>query len=66
MKIVLNGKVVEVEKGLSVAELVAQKNFSPNMVIIEHNQQLLKKDVWPQIKLQNNDKLEIFQLVGGG
>ncbi|SFG41296.1 sulfur carrier protein [Desulfotomaculum arcticum] len=66
MQIILNGKAIDVEDGLSVADLVVQKKFNPNIIIVEYNHQLIKKDVWPEIKLQDEDRLEILQLLGGG
>lgn len=66
MKIVLNGKEASVQKGMSIVNLVAEKNLNPDLVLVEYNYEVIKKESWPDIKLKDGDRLEIFQLVGGG
>ncbi|MCG8400207.1 MAG: sulfur carrier protein ThiS [Firmicutes bacterium] len=66
MQIVLNGKAVSVQAGLDVAGLVFEKKMDPNLVLVEYNGQVIKKEDWPGVKLKEGDRLELFQLVGGG
>lgn len=66
MKIVFNGKETDMPNGLSIADLVAEKKLNPNTVLAEYNYEVVQKEVWPDIKLKDGDRLEIFQLVGGG
>lgn len=66
MQIIVNGKIIVVDDGLSIAELISQKEINSKAVIVEYNYQLVKKEEWPKIILKKNDRLEIFQFVGGG
>lgn len=66
MQIVLNGKAVGVQQGLDIAGLVLAKKMDPNLVLVEYNDQVIKKEDWPGVKLKDGDRLEVFQLVGGG
>ncbi|MEG3072126.1 MAG: sulfur carrier protein ThiS [Peptococcaceae bacterium] len=66
MRITVNGKDEIVEKGMTVAKLIALKKINPSSVIIEYNQTLAKRKTWDNIILQENDSLEILRFVGGG
>ncbi len=66
MKIILNGKTVDVEEGLSVADLVKRRKFNSNVIIVEYNYEVIKKEAWAQTRLKEGDRLEVLQLVGGG
>lgn len=66
MKITLNGKDEVLKEGTTVAELIDLKGLDPGAVIVEHNYDLAKKEVWAGIVLKENDRLEILRLVGGG
>ncbi|AGL00412.1 sulfur carrier protein ThiS [Desulfoscipio gibsoniae] len=66
MKIILNGKAVEVEQGLSIADLVMQKKLKPDAVIVEINYELIKAKDWQARKLKDDDQVEILHFVGGG
>lgn len=66
MKIILNGKEIDVEVGLTISELLVQKKLNPKAIIIEYNGELVKEDAWSETILKENDKLEILQFVGGG
>jgi thiamine biosynthesis protein ThiS len=34
--------------------------------VLEHNKLIRKKENWNQIKIKNNDTIEIITIVGGG
>ncbi|MEW5953569.1 MAG: sulfur carrier protein ThiS [Bacillota bacterium] len=66
MKLIINGKESEVSGGLTIAGLLEEKGLNPEIVIIEHNLELVKSESWPDIVLKENDRLEILSFVGGG
>ena len=66
MRIYINGKETEIAGGLSVAELIAERGFTPGTVVVEHNQMIPPKEKWSQILLAADDKLEIIRIIGGG
>lgn len=66
MRITLNGKEQVLTEGVTLAQLISLKNINPQTIIVEHNGRLVKSEAWPDIRLQENDRLEILRLVGGG
>ncbi|MGQ9681012.1 MAG: sulfur carrier protein ThiS [Anaerolineae bacterium] len=66
MRIIVNGKTIDLECPISIAELLAAKNLEAALVAVEYNDQWLQRDQWPLRVLQENDKLEIVRVVGGG
>ena len=66
MKITVNGKKESIEEGATVAGLIALKGLNPDTVIVEYNDDLMKKGEWSDIALKENDRLEILRFVGGG
>ena len=66
MKIIVNGKDEMVEVGATVAGLIASKGMNPDTVIVEYNLDLIRKESWNDIVLNENDRLEILRFVGGG
>lgn len=66
MRIVLNGQGVDVDEGVSIGGLLAQKKINRDTVVIEYNDELVKRNLWSGIILQEGDRLEVLQFVGGG
>jgi sulfur carrier protein len=66
MRIILNGKDEMVEVGATIACLIASKGMNPDTVIVEYNLDLIRKESWNDIVLNENDRLEILRFVGGG
>jgi len=56
------------ETGLpcTVAELVKRKGLTPEALVVELNQQIIKQQQWPVIELRTGDRLELLSFVGGG
>ena len=66
MEIVLNGKVEKLEKKMELSALLLAKGLNPDTVIVEYNHNIVKKQEWEKIVLQDNDSLEVLNFVGGG
>ena len=67
MKLTVNGKERELEGKLTVSELlVEQKVKFPDMVSVELNGQILKRDDYASTSLNEGDKLEFLYFMGGG
>ena len=64
--IVLNGHPKEVASGQSILDLVRSLDLPVERLAVEHNLHIVKRDHWSERFLQNGDKLEIIQFVGGG
>ncbi len=66
MKVFLNGKVLELPVGTTIAAVVEQKKLNPATVIVEYNLEVVSEEVWSEIVLKEEDRLEILHFVGGG
>jgi len=65
-KIQLNGKEVEIQRNLSIKDLIKRYRLKENKIAIELNGTILPKDHYKNKKVKNNDKIEIVQFIGGG
>ena len=66
MLVLLNGRESDLPEGMTVADLIAQKNLRPGTLLVELNGELVKQYAWPDIVLKEEDRLEILRFVGGG
>jgi len=66
MKLVINGDQRELEDGSTIASLLASKNLRPEMVVVEHNGEIVPRTVYEQTLLVDGDALEIVQMMAGG
>ena len=44
---------------------LASHKIEPRMIVIEYNGEIIKRDRWEGITLQDGDKLEIVHMVAG-
>ena len=65
MKVQINGKPEAIEP-CTLDELVALRQMDPAGLVVEHNQTIVKQEMWPTIRLQDGDTLELLSFVGGG
>ena len=62
----LNGhKYVSNEK-LTILEIIKYFNYSTSLFVLEHNRIVCNKENWGKIYINNNDKIEVVTIVGGG
>ena len=66
MVIKINGKEETVGASVNLRELILDKELVPDHIVIEYNLRIVPKDEWPNIKLKENDNIEIVSFVGGG
>ena len=66
LKLLINGKEETLSREMTLVELIAQRGLNPKSIIVEYNYELVKEEVWPQIKLKESDRVEILRFVGGG
>jgi thiamine biosynthesis protein ThiS len=64
--IVLNGESKQIAPGLSILDLLQSLNLPMERLAVEHNLKIVKRDHWNSQTLENGDKVEIVQFVGGG
>lgn len=66
MRLLVNGREVEIADGLSIAGYVAERRLIPERIIVEHNAVIINRDQWETVVLNEADQLEILTFVGGG
>ena len=67
MNLIINGKETNINDGLTVSELLIKENVQmSDMVSVELNGQILKRNKFEQTSLNNNDKEEFLYFMGGG
>ena len=66
IKIKLNGKVIQVNRGINLGILIDKLKFPLNKIAIEKNNSIVEKKKLQKISLKSNDKIEIVHFIGGG
>lgn len=70
MNITLNGEALEIEPGTSIAQLVhrisGETGRDPRGVAVERNLEIVPKSEHAMTVLEDGDRIEIVQFVGGG
>jgi len=59
-------KYVSSGSKFTIFDLINYFNYNPNILVVEYNKSILIKRNWKKIIIVNNDKIEIFTIVGGG
>ncbi|EGK12807.1 sulfur carrier protein ThiS [Kroppenstedtia eburnea] len=67
MNIQLNGKQHDVPESIcDVEALITHLGLSDQIVVVEKNRKILDRDQYGEVRLEEGDRLEIVQFVGGG
>lgn len=66
MTIVLNGKNQQIHRNSSVEQLLKSLNLENKRLAIEINQQIIPRSAFSNHILNELDKVEIVQAIGGG
>jgi thiazole synthase len=66
VKISLNGEPHEVTGPLSIASLLAQLAIDARRVAVEHNLVVVKRVAFEDTVVNEGDRIEIVNFVGGG
>jgi thiamine biosynthesis protein ThiS len=62
----LNGKSRTVPAGLTVGELLDSLELKRELVVVELNQEILRRDSYGAIAVNAGDTVELVHFVGGG
>ena len=66
MQIILNGEQRQLPQGMSVEELMAALQVDIRKVAVERNLEIVPRSTFAATQLQEDDRVEIVQFVGGG
>lgn len=66
MRIFLNGEARDIASGMTVLRLVEELSDDPRGIAIERNLEIVPKAEHARTVLEDGDRLEVVQFVGGG
>jgi thiamine-phosphate pyrophosphorylase len=66
MRVIANGKPRDVADGATVADLLAEIGWRPQWVVVERNGEPLERSRFGEVRLAEDDRLEIVRAVAGG
>ena len=66
MEIYINGECQQFPEPLSMVELLQRLALQGDRIAVELNRQIVRREQWSSTQLQEKDRLEIVQFVGGG
>ncbi len=66
MKIIVNGNEKEFREGISLQLLLKELSLEGKVMAAAVNMDIVKQDSWDRYILNEGDKLELLDFVGGG
>jgi sulfur carrier protein len=66
MRLTVNGEIIEKSNAETVMELLNELGIEPGQVAVEVNLAIIKKADYSTFRLNDGDKVEIVNFVGGG
>jgi thiamine biosynthesis protein ThiS len=62
----VNGKHVDLDEPMTIAEFLAKKNLHAKIVVVERNREIVPRERYADVVLAAGDELEIVQMMAGG
>ncbi|SFV59100.1 hypothetical protein MNB_SM-7-192 [hydrothermal vent metagenome] len=66
MQIIVNGEKREFHEGITLQELIKELKLEGKVMASARNMQIVKQDKWADTILEEGDKIELLDFVGGG
>jgi thiamine biosynthesis protein ThiS len=66
MRLTVNGETLEASNAVTITELLNELRIEPHKVAVEVNLSIIKKADYSTFRLNDGDKVEIVNFVGGG
>jgi len=66
MIIKLNGKSQDIGDCRDLSELIKKRDLSNKTLVIEYNSEIIPKESWNSVVINEKDSIEIVSFVGGG
>ena len=66
MRLHINGKEHDMAGGTTLLGLIEGLGFDPTKVVVEHNTRIVQRADFDSTTLEEGDRLELLQFVGGG
>ena len=62
----LNGQTYVTSSSLTLLDLIMYFNYNKSLLVLEYNNVICNRKNWHKTFIENNDKIEIVTIVGGG
>ena len=66
MNIIVNGENKTFKKDSTLKQIITELKIQDKVMAAAVNMEIVKKDEWSKFIIQQDDKLELLQFVGGG
>lgn len=66
IRVRINGEDRTVPRGLDVRSLLERLGVTPELVVVERNLEILERDRYESVIVEEGDALEVVHFVGGG
>ena len=63
---VLNGELYYIKKAITISDLLVYFNCNNLLCVLEYNGLIYSNKKWEKVFIENNSKIEIVTIVGGG
>jgi len=66
IRVIANGKSRDAGEGLTVADFILSLGSDPRYVVVELNGEALPRDRFGEMRLAQDDRIEVVRAVAGG
>lgn len=66
LSLTVNGKPREIAEPTSLLAFLQTHNVNPQLIAVEYNGDIIRRERYPEVTLRDGDRLEIVHMVGGG
>ena len=61
----INGEAIEIA-GKNLLEYLKENGFNPEHLVVERNYEIIPKEQFASVTIQDEDVIEVLRFVGGG
>lgn len=65
MTLIVNDKPYQTEQ-TSIAGFLEERGFTPRLIVVEYNGEILQRAHWDEVTLKDGDVLQMAHMVAGG
>lgn len=66
MRVIANGKAIDLETRTTIAEFIRARGLDPRYVVVERNGEAMERQRYSDTQLVDGDRLELVRAVAGG
>ena len=66
MRVKVNGKEMDLRENITIKELIEELKIEGKVMAAAINMEVVKKENWDEKTINEDDKIELLQFVGGG